>query len=72
MYKKNKNTPTFTKDVSGYFGRKNKKMISARLELATFCVLSRCDNRLHQETTSLSLFEHFFSGKTFIRIHREL
>ncbi|CUM56556.1 unnamed protein product [Debaryomyces tyrocola] len=32
-------------------GKKRKQMISPRIELGTFCVLSRCHNQLDHETT---------------------
>ncbi|KAK4517840.1 uncharacterized protein ATC70_001187 [Mucor velutinosus] len=42
-------------------------MISARLELAAFCVLSRCDNRLHQETTFSFASPSLLLGQIFFR-----
>ena len=39
--------------------KKKEEMISPRIELGTFCVLSRCHNRLDHETIFLGCLKEF-------------
>ena len=42
-------------------GKKKEELISPRIELGTFCVLSRCHNRLDHETNFLGCLKEFTS-----------